>query len=78
MFWFYPHMFWFGSGFFPTLINIFFIILFISFVFSLFRSKNGQGEQEKEERPLEILKKRYANGDITKKEFEQIKKDIAN
>lgn len=28
------------------------------------------------ETPLEILKKRFANGEITKKQFEQMKKDI--
>ena len=28
------------------------------------------------ESPLEILKKRYARGEITKEEFEQMKKDI--
>jgi len=30
------------------------------------------------ETPLDILKRRYANGEITKDEFEQMKKDVSS
>jgi len=35
-----------------------------------------RGWINKKEEPLEILKKRYANGEIIKKEFEDMKKDL--
>jgi len=59
-------------------------ILFILVVKSLiFRHGDRMGETEEGpkhtpglEPPLEILKRRYAKGEITLKEFEKMKKDI--
>ena len=49
--------------------------IIVYFVFN--RSKQpGNPHEPKRENPVEILKRRYAKGEITKEEFERIKKDI--
>ena len=43
------------------------------------RQQSGSAsDSSRAESPLDILKKRYARGEISKEEFEQIKKDIQN
>lgn len=73
---------WGGMWIFP-LIMIAILLIFLFVFFCRWGCKppwmdpGGHHKEGKDsETSLEILKKRYAKGEITKKEFEQMKKDI--
>ncbi|MEJ2055182.1 MAG: SHOCT domain-containing protein [Calditrichaceae bacterium] len=70
-------MCWLGMGF----SGLFWIIILALIVWVVIRlTGNNQSKQQPTssgETPMEILKKRYAKGEITKDQFEQIKKDIS-
>ncbi|MBI4634504.1 MAG: SHOCT domain-containing protein [Deltaproteobacteria bacterium] len=69
-----PYMhFWNGGGwFFPP---IFFIMIVIGLVVCLF-FLFGRKKLSDPESPLDILKRRYAKGEITRDEFQRMKEDI--
>ena len=54
------------------------IIVYLVFGQARFRTPRGpdNGRMESSETAIEMVKKRYAKGDIEKEEFERIKKDI--
>ena len=63
------------GGMFMWLILILFAGVVIYVVFN--RSKRtGNPTDSTRESPTEILKRRYAKGEITRKEFDRLKKDI--
>jgi putative membrane protein len=64
-----------GVGFFITIVMVFLIIGGIVFFIKIVMS-GGKKAPKTNEAILEILKTRYAKGEITKEEFEQMKKDI--
>ena len=69
-----------GSGFsiFGWITMIAFWLLLILGVIALIRYLGGSGKRDDEGKsPLDILKERYARGEINKKEFEEKKKELA-
>jgi putative membrane protein len=74
--WGYSGMNWFGYG-----VSWFFQLAFwgiiIWFIFTLFRHARGRYPEEDHDSAMKILRERYAKGEITKKEFEEMKKDIS-
>jgi len=81
---YYGHMYpyqngeFFGFGLFPILLVIGVILLI--WAIAAHRSgsddRSDNGEERGEETALQILKKRYAKGEITKREFLEMKRDI--
>jgi len=80
-----PYHFWAGGMWIFPLIGMIFMF---TFLFLIFRHKSGNNSfcspfhhshsnnDGNLESAIEILKKRYAKGEITKEEYERIKKDI--
>ena len=73
-----------GSGHPPKgrygIMMILFLVLLVVvgwLAYRYFRGRGGSGDSSREEEdPLEIARRRYARGEITHEEFEQIKEDL--
>lgn len=64
----------FGGGF----MWLFWIVglLLVLFVFKMLFTSNNNSSQPKDMSPLDILKARYARGEISDEEFKKIKKEL--
>ncbi|MCG2737083.1 MAG: SHOCT domain-containing protein [Candidatus Methanoperedenaceae archaeon] len=65
-----------GSGIMGILWLIFWILIIIGLVLLIKYLWEGSGARMEQESALEILKKKYARGEINKEEFEEKKKDL--
>jgi putative membrane protein len=77
-----PEHFWYWPiWFFPLFMPFFWITVIAVFLYLIFSRVGGRkpweaGPGPGEDSALDILKKRYAKGEISKEEFEQMKRDI--
>lgn len=70
-----------GGSIFTMFFHLIFWVLLIAGVYFAIRwvTTNGpvlRGQSGNEENPLDIVKKRYAKGEISREDFEQIKRDL--
>jgi len=65
----------FTGGFFMWLIPI---ILLGFLAYFIFQRQDGDSSKGKSDSPLDILKKRYARGEISQKEFERMRSELNN
>jgi len=62
---------------------ILFLIIIVVVVYFVLQGTRARGHdssfgETSKETPIDILKRRYARGEISKEEFEQIKRDLKN
>jgi putative membrane protein len=74
----YGHMmdWWQGGGVGWAMWIILALLVGITVYLVIYVSREKQGGKPSSETPLEILKKRYARGEISKEEFNEIKDDL--
>lgn len=67
-----------GFGFGWLLMILFWVLVILGVIYLIKLIAGGKKGEEKEPRAVEILKKRYAKGEINKEEFEKVKNDLMN
>ncbi len=65
-----------GMGFGWVFMVLFWALVILGIVYIVQTISRRAGQSRPEEAPLDILKKRYAKGEITKEEFERMKDDL--
>ena len=79
----HPEYFWWGGMWIFPIIMILFGLVVVYLLFGRTGLRPPYPDRDRIERthlesPLDILKRRYAQGEITKEEFDQVRKDLSS
>lgn len=67
---------WYGMGGFGWLFMILFWVAVVWLIVWLVNQNKPSGGRYENKNPIDILKERYAKGEITKKEYNEMKKEL--
>jgi putative membrane protein len=70
------YMMHYGFGYGAPYLGTIFLIVICLAIYFIIRAWKKKGPPPQQESPLDVLKRRYANGEIAKEEFERMKKDL--
>ncbi len=76
MHWGYWGNYGWGMGFGWIFIILFRVLVILGIVYLVQKMIRSAGKPKGEETPLDILKRRYAKGEISKEEFERMRDDL--
>jgi putative membrane protein len=72
-----PMMMYNGYGYGGMFMGIIFLIVIVALAYFIVQTLKTKGQPPTQnESPMDILKRRYAKGEITREEFEKMKKDL--
>jgi putative membrane protein len=75
----YMNHWWWGPGFGWIFMVLFWVLIILGIVALgrwLFSGRGGAGAGGPEKGPLDIVKERYARGEITREQYEQMRRDL--
>lgn len=72
--WYYHPFFYGGFDWFGIII---WVLIIAGIIILLKSTRNDRWQRHGDKKPLDILKERYAKGEITAEQFEKMKKDIS-
>lgn len=67
-----------GMGWWMVIGSVWFVLFWGAVIYLIFwAAGRGRSEERADETPLEILRRRYARGEITKEQFERMRQELS-
>ncbi|HWO71959.1 MAG TPA: SHOCT domain-containing protein [Dehalococcoidia bacterium] len=65
-----------GMGWWMLIGSLWFVAFWVTIIYLIIWAINRIGERRTDETPLEILRRRYARGELSEEQFEKMRRDL--